>query len=300
MAANVLPDEFLKANFDFPPVQQQKSSTVTATSSPLRILIIGAHPDDCEYKAAGIAALYRRQGHVVRFVSVTNGDAGHHVLQGERLAQVRAQETLASGAVCGVEYEVLNHHDGRLEPSIPARMEMIGLIRRFRPDLILTHRPNDYHPDHRATSQLVCDAAYMVTVPAIVPDVPHLPVNPVIAYLSDEFQHPYPLKPSVVVNVTAVLPEIVEMHAAHASQFFEWLPYNQGILDQVPQGLAERKTWLAAKIAERLRKVADRFRMELVRAYGPEGEGVQFAEAFEGCEYGSPLTAENAPRLFPF
>lgn len=269
-------------------------------STSLRILVIGAHPDDCEYKAAGISALYRQQGHVVRFVSVTNGDAGHHILRGPELARIRAQETLASGAVCGVEYEVLDHHDGQLEPSIPARLQMIGLIRRFRPDLILTHRPNDYHPDHRATSQLVCDAAYMVTVPPIVPEVPHLSVNPVIAYLSDEFQNPYPFKPSVVVDVTAVFPAIVDMHAAHVSQFFEWLPYNQRILDQVPASPAERKAWLAGMIRERLRKVAHRFRAELVATYGPAGEQVELAEAFEGCEYGSPLTAEAANRLFPF
>lgn len=270
------------------------------STTPLRILVIGAHPDDCEYKAAGVAALYRQQGHVVRFVSVTNGDAGHHRVRGPELARIRAQETLASGAVCGVEYEVLDVHDGHVEPSLPARFQMIGLIRRFRPDLILTHRPNDYHPDHRATSQLVCDAAYMVTVPAIVPDVPFLPVNPVIAYLSDNFQQPYAFKPTVVVDVSAVFPEIVEMHAAHASQFFEWLPYNQGILDHVPTTPAGRHSWLADHIRFRLSSVADKYRAELIARYGPAGEGVQLAEAFEGCEYGSPLTAENAKRLFPF
>lgn len=270
------------------------------SSTPLRILVIGAHPDDCEYKAAGITALYRQQGHVVRFVSLTNGDAGHHELRGAELANLRQQECFASGAVCDIEYEVLQHHDGQLEPSIAARFEIIGLIRRFRPDLILTHRPNDYHPDHRATSQLVCDAAYMVTVPAIVPQAPFLPANPVIAYLSDEFQHPYPFKPTVVVDVTAVFPAIVDMHAAHASQFFEWLPYNQRILDHVPTGAGERKAWLAEHIRERLRNVANKYRTQLVALYGAAGQHVELAEAFEGCEYGSPLTPEIAKRLFPF
>lgn len=274
---------------------------MSPSTSPLRILVIGAHPDDCEIKAGGIAALYRKQGHVVRFVSVTNGDAGHHLLSGPELAAIRARETLASGAVCGVEYEVLNHHDGELVPTIAARQEMIGLIRRFHPDLILTHRPNDYHPDHRATSQLVCDAAYMVTVPAVVPSVPFLKVNPVIAFLSDEFQRPYPFTPTVVVDIGEVVDQAIAMQAAHASQFFEWLPYNQGVLDQVPADATQRAAWFAREAKDRMVKVANRFRAELIAAYGPErGAQIQYAEAFEGCEYGSPLTPDAARRLFPF
>lgn len=273
----------------------------TQSSSPLRILVIGAHPDDCEIKAGGVAALYRQQGHVVRFVSVTNGNAGHHEMSGAPLAARRAKETLASGAICGVEYEVMSNNDGQLVPTIAARFELIALIRRFLPDLILTHRPNDYHPDHRATSQLVCDAAYMVTVPAVVPEVPFLKTNPVIAFLVDDFQCPYPFRPSVVVDVTAVVPQIVDMQDAHVSQFYEWLPYNQGILDQVPADAAQRKEWLATQAKERLRKVANRFRNELIATYGPErGAKIEYAEAFEGCEYGSPLTPENVKKLFPF
>jgi LmbE family N-acetylglucosaminyl deacetylase len=271
------------------------------TQTMLRILVIGAHPDDCEYKAGGVAALYRDLGHIVRFVSVTNGDAGHHVQSGAELAQRRLAETAVSGAVCGVEYEVLGNRDGQLEPSVANRMEMIALIRRFRPDLILTHRPNDYHPDHRTTSQLVCDAAYLVTVPPLVPSVPHLSVNPVIAYLSDEFQHPYEFIPSVIVDVTPAFEQIVDMLAAHESQFFEWLSYNQRILDQVPVQRAPRREWLAEQTRVRLRKVASRFRDRLIDTYGPiRGSQVEFAEAFEGCEYGSPLNTENIKVLFPF
>lgn len=271
------------------------------TLTPLRILVIGAHPDDCEIKAGGVAALYRQQGHVVRFVSVTNGNAGHHEISGPPLAARRAQETLASSAVCGVEYEVLPNHDGQLVASIPVRWELISMIRRFQPDLILTHRPNDYHPDHRMTSQLVCDAAYMVTVPAVVPDVPFLKINPVIAFLSDDFQRPYPFQPTVVVDVTPVVEKIIDMQAAHVSQFYEWLPYNQGILHEVPTDAAQRRGWLATQARERLNQVANRFRKELIATYGPErGAKIEFAEAFEGCEYGSPLTAENSRKLFPF
>jgi LmbE family N-acetylglucosaminyl deacetylase len=268
---------------------------------PLRLLVIGAHPDDCEFKAGGLATLYRRAGHDVRFVSVTNGDAGHHLLSGPELAARRRAEAAAAGQVIGIDYDVLPYRDGRLEPTFEARCTLIALIRQYRPDLILTHRPNDYHPDHRATSQLVCDAAYMVTVPPIVPEVPALRANPVIAYLSDEFQHPYPFQPTVVLDVGPAIDEIVEMHDRHVSQFYEWLPYNQQCEGEVPSGPQERKAWLGAQLRGRLAAVAERFRPQLIAAYGQAAGGaVEYAEAFEGCEYGAPLDAAACRRLFPF
>ncbi|HZT82663.1 MAG TPA: PIG-L family deacetylase, partial [Gemmataceae bacterium] len=171
------------------------------SDQPLRLLIIGAHPDDADYHAGGLAALYRQAGHVVKMVSLTNGDAGHQTLRGEELARRRQAEAAAAGAVIGATYDVLDNHDGELLPTLDNRRQVIRLLRTFRPDLVLTHRPNDYHPDHRYTSQLVQDAAYMVTVPAVVPEVPHLPANPVIAYLPDAFEKPYPFRPAVAVDV---------------------------------------------------------------------------------------------------
>ncbi len=267
----------------------------------LRLLIIGAHPDDADYHAGGTAALYRAAGHVVKMVSLTNGDAGHHLLRGPELAQRRRKEAAAAGAVIGAVYDVLDNPDGELLPTLDNRKQVIRLIRSFRPDLVLTHRPNDYHPDHRYTSQLVQDAAYMVTVPLVVPDVPHLPANPVIAYLPDEFQKPYPFQPAVAVDVGGVLERIVDMLHCHVSQFYEWLPYNVGQLDQVPATEPERREWLAEQLRSRLRRTADRYRELLVRTYGAEhGKRIEFIEAFEACEYGTPLDETAKEQLFGF
>jgi LmbE family N-acetylglucosaminyl deacetylase len=178
---------------------------------------------------------------------------------------------------------------------------VIALVRAFRPDLVPTHRPNDYHPDHRYASQLVQDACYLVTVPAIVPEVPHLARDPVIAYLPDEFQKPYPLRPTVAVDVGPVFGAIVGMLHCHVSQFYEWLPYNTGRLDQVPAADGARRDWLAGQVRPRLRRQADRFRDLLAQTYGPErGPQVELAEVFEPCEYGAPLDDDARRRLFPF
>src|SRR6516164_8757202 len=222
-------------------------------TQPLRILVLGAHPDDADIKTGGTAAKWRRLGHEVRLVSVTDGGAGHQTLRRPALSERRRAEARAAGAVIGAEYDVLGYPDGGLLPTLEARHELIRLIRSFRPDLVLTHRPNDYHPDHRYTSILVQDAAYMVTVPAICPEVLHLERNPVIAYFSDDFKKPAPFQADVVVDIGGEVERIVDMCHRHVSQFYEWLPFNGRYLDQVPAGDAERRAWLGERLRKRLR-----------------------------------------------
>ena len=274
---------------------------VHVPEAPLRILVIGAHMDDADIKAGGTAAEYRELGHDVRLVALTNGEAGHQEMGGAALANRRRAEADAAAAVIGAEYETLDGHEGELRPTISNRNRVIRLIRRFEPDLVLTHRPNDYHPDHRYTSDLVQDAAYMVTVPNICTDTPHLDYNPVIAYLSDDFQKPAPLDPDVIVDIDDVIEQKLAMLHCYESQMYEWLPYNVGQLDDIPDDEAGRKEWLRGEYLPRFSKIADRFREQLIETYGEErGSEVKYAEAFEHCEYGGRLTAENRSVLFPF
>jgi LmbE family N-acetylglucosaminyl deacetylase len=267
----------------------------------LRVLVIGAHPDDCDITAAGTAARYVQLGHTVTFVSVTNGDAGHHAMGGAVLAQRRRAEATAAGKVIGIEYRLLDNHDGQLLPTLERRQEMIGLIRELQPNLIMSPRPNDYHPDHRYTAQLIQDAAYMVTVPNVNAFHRHLDKNPVIVYVSDHFQKPYPFAPDVVVPIDTVVEQKVDMLHAHESQFYEWLAYNAGHLAEVPEGNEARRAWLRERFEPRLRRDVDLHRSVLERLIGAElAAQVRYAEAFEGCEYGAPLTQDNLKRLFPF
>ena len=268
----------------------------------INVLVFGAHPDDCDIKAGGVAALYVQQGHRVKFVSVTNGDAGHHEMGGGSLAQRRYAETQAAAEVVGnLEYELLDNHDGELMPTLENRYQIIRTIREFCPDVIMTHRPNDYHPDHRYTSILVQDAAYMVTVPNICALTPHLAKNPVIVYLSDGFLKPYPFTPDVAIGIDAVVDQKIDMLHCHVSQFYEWLPYNSGTLDAVPTDGSARRAWLAERLLNHFRATAEKYRDLLIALYGKKsGAQIEYAEAFEGSEYGSSLTAENIPILFPF
>ncbi|WP_227356400.1 PIG-L deacetylase family protein [Haladaptatus salinisoli] len=269
----------------------------------VRVLVVGAHPDDCDLKAGGVACKYADRGDEVLFVSMTNGEAGHHELAGEKLVRRRLAEAEASAAVADAEFEAFDVPDGRLRPSLENRDRLIRRVREFEPDLVLTHRPNDYHPDHRYTAQLVRDAAYLVAVPNVCPETPALDRNPVFAYLSDAFDRPYPFSPDAVVAIDDAIERKFEMLDRHESQMYEWLPYVEGTLDDVPDDPDARFEWLrdgGLPHVETLSNVANRYRDELVERYGADGEEVRYAEAFEASEYGRPLTDEAAERLFPF
>lgn len=264
----------------------------------LRIIAFGAHPDDCDICAAGAATLWAKAGHQVKFVSVTNGDAGHQTSAGAALAKRRYAETQAAASVLGIEYEVLDNHDGELLPTLENRRQIIKLIREHHPHIVLSHRPNDYHPDHRYTATLVQDAAYMVTVPNVVAAIEHLKRNPVFLYFSDHFQKPYPFTPDVMISIDAVIETKIAALACHESQFFEWLPYNGGYLAEMPCETEARQAWFAARMKQRLGRDANRFRHKLMDIYGSErGAQIEFAEAFEWCEYGAPLT-DNVRAIF--
>ena len=269
------------------------------TSESLRILVIGAHPDDPEFGAGGVVALYTQRGHRVRMVSLTNGDTGHHEMGGAPLARRRRSEAAAAGTCLRAEYVVLDNHNGALLPTLDVRKQVIRLIREFKPDLVMTHRPCDYHPDHRYTAQVVHDALTQIIIPNVVSDVPPLRARPVVVYLWDRFQKPYPFIPDVVVGTDEVVERKVDALHCHVSQMYEFEPYVTGC--QAPEMPSERRAWLRDRLEPRLRHAADLYRERLIELYGEErGAQIRYAEAFEGCEYGAPLTDANLRTIFPF
>jgi LmbE family N-acetylglucosaminyl deacetylase len=273
------------------------TSAMAQEPSKLRIIAFGAHPDDCDETAGGVAAKYVAAGHLVKFVSVTNGDAGHHQQGGGALAQRRRAEATEAGRRIGVVYEVLDNHDGELMPTLEVRKQIIRLIRQWKADIVMGPRPNDYHPDHRYTGILVQDAAFMVTVPNIVSDTPALRKNPVFLYFSDEFQRPQPFRPDIVVSIDDVIEKKIDMLDAHVSQMYEWLPWHEGVLDQVPRDPAGRKAWLRS---QRGSEVRPEWKTALEKYYGAAAASIKHGEAFEITEYGRHPDADEIRTLFPF
>ena len=272
-------------------------SILSAQSIPLRVILIGAHPDDCDQGGGGTAILWASMGYAVKFVSVTNGDAGHQTQGGGVLAKRRMAEAQEAGKRFGVTYDVLDYHDGELKPNPNVRLQIIRKIREWDADIVLAPRPNDYHPDHRYTGVLVQDAAYMVAVPNVAPDTKPLKKNPLFLYYQDRFQRPNPFRPDIAIDITSVYDRKIYSMAAHESQFFEWLPWIGGYADQVPTGDTERLAWLTA---QRARPITPEIKSALEKWYDTDrASKVKYAEVFEICEYGIQPKEADIRRLFP-
>ena len=223
---------------------------------------------------------------------------------GAELARRRLAETRAADKILGVETEVLPIHDGELEPTLENRRTITRLIRDWQADIVLCHRPWDYHPDHRYVGVLVQDAAFMVTVPFFCPETPPLKQNPVFCYVSDDFQKPLPFRPDVVVAIDDVFDRKLDALHELESQFYEGGASGSAeYLRAVPPAddVAGRKAWLRkSRWGARNLDAANRWREQLLAEYGPEaGKRIQYAEAFEICEYGRRPAAEELRRLFP-
>ena len=268
----------------------------------LRIIAFGAHPDDCEIKAGGVAMKWAKKGHHVKFISVTNGDIGHWRSAGGPLAQRRNKEVKKAAELFGITTQVLDIHDGELMPTLEYRRIITRLIREWNADIVLAPRPNDYHPDHRYTGILVQDAAYMVTVPFFCPDVPYLRKNPIFMYYSDRFQSPNPFRPDLVVNIDDVVETKLDALGIMVSQFFEGgANGHAGLIPQDAAGRTERHAAVRRRFSSRFVSTANKYRDKLSSLYGNEAaRKVKHAEAFEVCEYGSQPSRQQLKELFPF
>jgi LmbE family N-acetylglucosaminyl deacetylase len=274
-----------------------------ADDGKLRIIAFGAHPDDCEFKVGGTAAKWAALGHHVKLVSVTNGDIGHWRIAGGPLAQRRTAEVEEAARRLGVTAQVLDIHDGELMPTLENRKKITRLIREWKADIVFSHRPNDYHPDHRYTGVLVQDSAYMVTVPYFCPDTPPLRRNPVFLYYSDRFQKPNPFTPDIAVAIDDTIEKKLAAADALVSQVYEGGA--NGSEETARSRLADDPVARCERATEARRRgyagITGRYRDLLIKWYGPEkGKQVKYVEVFELCEYGRRPSPDDIRKLFPF
>lgn len=269
----------------------------------LRIIAFGAHPDDAEFQMGGTAIKWAKLGHHVKLVSVTNGDIGHWNMAGGPLAIRRTREVQEAARRMGTVVEVLDIHDGELMPTLENRRTIARLIREWDADLVLSHRPNDYHPDHRYTGILVQDAAFMVAVPFFVPDTKPLKKNPVFMYYPDRFRKPYAFEPDIAVSLDDVFDKKVDAIDALVSQVYEGgaLGSEETLIRRKAHDPVARKEILRESWSRRNGRIADQYRDSLIEWYGQDaGKAVKHAEAFQVCEYGHQPSKAELKRLFPF
>jgi LmbE family N-acetylglucosaminyl deacetylase len=282
------------------PAQAASQAASQGGAKPLRVIAFGAHPDDAELKASGVAALWAAAGAKVKFVAMTNGDIGHFAQAGGPLAARRKAEVAECARILGIETDVLDIHDGELEPSLENRKTVARLIREWDADIVMGHRPYDYHPDHRYTGVLMNDAAVVVAAPFFTPDTKPTRGNPVFMYYSDNFKDPIAFDPTIVVSIDAVAEQKWKCIGAMPSQFADKDSWQGRYLPGVPQGDAERAAFILETIKKRGEAVANQYRDRLVALYGEaRGKQVKYAEAFQLNQYGRQATVDELKAMFP-
>jgi len=269
----------------------------------LNVMAVGAHPDDCDFSFGGTALKFNAHGHRVMFLSMTNGCSGHHITPGPAMTSRRYNETQEVSKLTGISYKMTDIPDGALTADLRYRDLLMREIRAFEPDLIFTHRPNDYHPDHRNTGILVMDCSYLAIVPHVVPDSRPLRKMPYIFYLFDRFSFPAPFVPDIAVCIDDVMDQKTAMINCHVSQVYEWLPWAGGYEDQVPpeQDPEGRLLWLKKHLLEDGNEIPPKYRELLEKRYGTEkGREILCCEMFQLCEYGARAEKDELEKLFPF
>jgi LmbE family N-acetylglucosaminyl deacetylase len=277
---------------------------VNAQEKKLNIIAIGAHPDDCDSKFGGTAALFAKMGHNVKFLALTSGDAGHQSQGGGALGNRRREEAKNAGKALGIaEYQTLDNHDGELFPSLSVRHQVIRAIREWDADIVLGLRPNDYHPDHRNAGKVVIDASYMVIVPNVCPDTPPLNKNPLFLFMQDRFQRPYEHQPDIVIAIDETLEKKIDALHSHTSQMYEWGPWTNGgdaSVAKVPTSSKERRKWLSERIKNRSASRSTKQQEALTKWYGDDiAKTVKYIESFEVAEYGHQPSENDLLEYFP-
>jgi LmbE family N-acetylglucosaminyl deacetylase len=196
----------------------------------------------------------------------------------------------------------LDIHDGEIMPTLENRRTITRLIRQWNADVVITNRPNDYHPDHRYTSILVQDSAYMVAVPFFSPDVPPLKRNPLFLYASDRFQRPNPFHADVAVAIDEVMEPTLDALLVMESQIHEGgADGHAGLYPADEAGRRRRRDEVRRNLAGRYAAEANKYRDALIRFYGEaKARNIHYAQAYEICEYGRQPSAEELKQILPF
>ena len=258
---------------------------------PMRVMVIGAHPDDADIYCGATAIKLAKAGAKVRFVSLCNGNKGHQTMTSPALAARRFGETQCAAKAYGIEsYSVGASPDCEIEPTLELREKVTRMIREFAPHCVITHRSTDYHADHRATGTAVLDSIYMLGVPLFCPETPVPETLPFVLYSSDDFSVPRPLRADMIVPVDDVLDQLLEGWLCHVSQTSEWLLPEYGIDPATwPKDQARRKEIFRTKVREMDNRNLVLHRDEIQRVFG--GKKLWGVEVYEISEYGRAPSA---------
>lgn len=267
----------------------------------MRVILIGAHPDEADMYGGGTAARFAEMGHEVKMVSLTNGDAGHFEMERFALAARRYQEAQEAANRLGVlEYDVLDTHDSELMPTLELRKKVIQLIREWNADVVISLNPNGGgHPDNRACGKVVDEAMAFVTNRYALLGVAPLEKRPAHLYMIDYITmrvHRH----DVVIDIGSTIEKKLLACDANASQFYEASARQYCALEDVPTSWETgRREFILEHWADTIYTLPH-MRDRLAELYGAEqAQKVEFAETFQFSDDSEIPTDDEIRRIFP-
>jgi len=268
-------------------------STVTFSHAqqPLRVMVIFAHPDEGEIYAGGVTALYSKLGHEVKFMSLTNGDAGHYSMKPKNLAQRRYKEAMKAKEILGLSaYEILDYHDGILKNEEGVRKKVIKSIKEWNADIIFTFYPaKGGHNDNMNAGWIVREASKQLDQEKL----------PVFIYMRDFHTVSFSYTPDIAINIDEVWETKLASCGAHETQVIEANPQAEGVLDEVLASKKKQDEFLFHNAIPFSLVRPDNL-MTLEKWYGKEvAQNVTFVEEFEIAEFGRQINDKEVFKLFP-
>jgi LmbE family N-acetylglucosaminyl deacetylase len=257
----------------------------------LKVMVIFAHPDEGEIYTGGISALYTKMGYQVKFMSLTNGDAGHYSMKPADLAKMRYSEAMESKAILKLgDYEVLDYHDQYLKNTKEAQDKVIKSIQDWNADIVFTYYPaKGGHTDNMTAGYIVRDAAPRLQMAKM----------PVFVYIRDYFTITFSYIPDFAVDIDKVWDTKLAACTVQRSQVMDAIPHSMGILDEV-RANPEKQKQLIYDNTYPFSSVTNINRPALEKWYGAEvASKIKYAEAFEIAEFGRQVDEVEMHTLFP-
>jgi LmbE family N-acetylglucosaminyl deacetylase len=260
----------------------------------LKVLVIFAHPDEGEIYAGGISAIYSKMGHSVKFLSLTNGDAGHWSMDAESLAKRRYKEAMEAKRILGLsDYEVLEYHDGKLKNSLEIQEVVAKRIEQWKADVVILFYPITTeaggHNDNMQAGLIVQAAATLIKMEEL----------PAFLYMRDYFTTSFSHIPDIAINIEEVWETKLLAMKAHESQVVEANPHADGILEEVLGSKIKQQEYLFYNSYPFSRITPD-IKLALLKWYGRDfSENIKWAEAFEFAGFGRQINNKAISELFP-
>lgn len=224
---------------------------------PVHLCVIGAHIGDAEIMAGGVVCKYVESGHKATLVHLTPGEKGNPRLSPAQYRKQKVSEARKFASAVGAEVIVLNYKDGELPDNEEVRLRVCDIIRKIKPDIVITHWKGSFHKDHRTCHNVVMDGVFYAALPGIKRALPAHSIK--LLYYAENWEDPYDYQPDIWIDISSVYNkwlEALKVEALFRGEIssFDYMRYYQGLVNLrgAEVGFAQAETFMLPPISRKV------------------------------------------------